>query len=112
MHGVELIGFDLDPAARQLAFDRDRLKAALGKLRLYRLLVDARHWSANVALEFRRASYGRRPPALKGEPRSRYERGAAPCVFLPAATRGYASRGSAAPRHGPSRPLPCRREGS
>src|SRR5262249_58623571 len=44
--GVELVGVDLDAAARQLAFDRDRLEAALGKLRLQRLLVDARHWSA------------------------------------------------------------------
>src|SRR5215467_15798541 len=46
MHGVELVGVDLDAAARQLTFDRDRLEAALGKLRLQRLLVDARHWSA------------------------------------------------------------------
>src|SRR4029077_18603696 len=33
-HGVGLVGLDLDPAVRQLAFDRDRLEAALGKLRL------------------------------------------------------------------------------
>src|SRR5262249_56823005 len=46
MHGVKLVGLDLDAAARELAFDRDRLEAALGKLRLQRLLVDARHWSA------------------------------------------------------------------
>src|SRR5919204_5240751 len=46
MHGVELVSVDLDAAARQFAFDRDRLEAALGKLRLQRLLVDARHWSA------------------------------------------------------------------
>src|SRR6476660_3160868 len=52
MHGVELVGLDLDAAARQLAFDRDRLEPALGKLRLQRLLVDARHWSAMCGPEF------------------------------------------------------------
>jgi hypothetical protein len=34
VHGVELVGVDLDAAVRQLALDRDRLETALGKLRL------------------------------------------------------------------------------
>src|SRR5262245_48530973 len=46
MHWVELVGLDLDAPARQFTFDRDGLKAALGKLRLQRLFLDARHWSA------------------------------------------------------------------
>src|SRR5499427_3813370 len=46
MHGVELVGLDLDAPARQFTFDRDGLKAALGKLRLQNLFPDARHWSA------------------------------------------------------------------
>src|SRR5258708_35322805 len=46
MHGVELVGLDLDAPARQFTFDRDGLKAAFGKLRLQRLFFDARHWSA------------------------------------------------------------------
>src|SRR5258708_36916849 len=46
MHGVELVGLDLDASAWQFTFDRDGLKAALGKLRLQRLFLDARHWSA------------------------------------------------------------------
>src|SRR5262245_2172081 len=43
MHWVELVGLDLDAPARQFTFDRDGLKAALGKLRLQRLFLDARH---------------------------------------------------------------------
>src|SRR6516164_4668711 len=46
MHWVELVGLDLDAPARQFMFDRDGLKAALGKLRLQRLFLDARHGSA------------------------------------------------------------------
>src|SRR5215472_6648382 len=46
MHGVELVGLDLDAPARQFTFDRDGLKAALSKLRLQHLFLDARHWSA------------------------------------------------------------------
>src|SRR6266446_9051462 len=46
MHGVELAGLDLDASAWQFTFDRDGLKAAFGKLRLQRLFLDARHWSA------------------------------------------------------------------
>src|SRR5262245_34995410 len=43
MHGIELVGLDLDASARQFTFDRDGLKAALSKLRLPCLFVDARH---------------------------------------------------------------------
>src|SRR5262249_62157359 len=46
MHGVELVGLDLDAPARQFTFDRDGLKAALSKLRLQNLFLGARHWSA------------------------------------------------------------------
>src|SRR6266481_2977440 len=46
MHGVELVGLDLDAPARQFMFDRDGLKSALSKLRLQHLFLDARHWSA------------------------------------------------------------------
>src|SRR6201982_3713113 len=50
MHGVELVGLDLDASARQFTFDRDGLKAAFGKLRLQNLFLDARHWSATSSL--------------------------------------------------------------
>src|SRR5262249_17551048 len=43
MHGVELVGLDLAAPARQFTFDRDGLKAALSKLRLQLLFLDARH---------------------------------------------------------------------
>src|SRR5215472_9701308 len=46
MHGVELVGLDLDASARQFTFDRHGLKAAPSKVRLQRLFLDARHWSA------------------------------------------------------------------
>src|SRR6266481_6457068 len=106
MHRVKLVGLDLDASVRQFTLDRDRLEAALRKLRRQRLFVDAGHWSAMSWVShvlthgFHRASYRRQAPLLNGErTRSRYEPGAAPCVFLPAAIRGYAFRGSAAPRH-------------
>src|SRR5260370_11981859 len=106
MHGVELVGLDLDAPARQFTFDRDGLKAALSKVRLQRLFRDARHWSAtSLAPEIHRASYRRPAPVLNGDrTRSRYEPGAAPSVFLRVAIRGYSFRGSTAPRRVRLRP--------
>src|SRR5436305_618270 len=100
MHGVELVGLDLDASAWQFTFDRDGLKAALGKFRLQRLFFDARHWSATSCTpEIYRASYTHQSPVLNGErTRSRYEPGAAPSVFLRVAIRGYRFHGSTAPR--------------
>src|SRR6516225_7781185 len=92
MHGVELVGLGLDAPARQFTFDRDGLKAALSKLRLQRLFLDARHWSATSWPPNLRASYRRQAPVLNGErTRSRYEPDASPSVFLPVATREYSS---------------------
>src|SRR4029077_1277721 len=105
MHGVELVGLDLDAPARQFTFDRDGLKAAFGKLHLQRLFLDARHCSHVLASEMRRASYRRQAPVLNGErTRSRYEPGAAPSVFLRVAIRGYSFHGSTAPRRVRLRP--------
>src|ERR1700756_2548501 len=109
MHGVELVGLDLDASAWQFTFDRDGLKAAFGKLRLQRLFLDARHWSATSWPPKSTASYGRPAPVLNGErTRSRYEPGAAPSVFLRVAIRGYSFHGSTAPRRVRLRPLTCR----
>src|SRR5215467_11320218 len=97
MHGVELVGFELDASSRQFTLDRDRLEAVFGKLRLQRLFLDARHWSAI----FRppnspRASYRPQACVLNGaNPGSRCELGAAPSAVLRAAIRGYGFRGSA-----------------
>jgi hypothetical protein len=58
MHRMEPVGLDLDASAREFAFERDRLEAVLGKLRLQRLFLDAWHWSAIFPpLNFPRASY-------------------------------------------------------
>src|SRR6266481_70132 len=96
MHGVELVGLDLDASARQFTFDRDGLKAALSKLRLQRLFL---------APEIYRASYRRQAPVLNGErTRSQYEPGAAPSVFLRVAIREYRFHGSMAPRRVRLRP--------
>src|SRR5260221_14745455 len=46
MHRVKLVGLDLDASVRQLTLDRDRLEAALRKLRRQRLFVEAGLWSA------------------------------------------------------------------
>src|SRR5262245_60985990 len=113
MHGVKLVGLDLDaPSGNARLIEID------SKPRLASSVFSA-CWLMRgigqpcVAPNFRRASCRRRTPALNGEPtRSRYERGEAPCVFLPAEARGYASRGSAAPRHGRSPPLPWGRQAS
>src|SRR6516162_6492537 len=105
MHGVELVSLDLDAPARQFTFDRDGLKAALGKLRLQRLFLDARHWSVTSWPRFHRASYRRPAPVLNGErTRSRYEPGATPSVFLRVAIREYRFHGSMAPRRVRLRP--------
>src|SRR5215467_11839143 len=105
MHGVELVGLDLDAPALQFTFDRDGLKAALSKLRLQRLFLDARHWSATSWPPKSTASYRRPAPVLNGDrTRSRYEPGAAPSVFLRVAIRGYRFRGSTAPRRVRLRP--------
>src|SRR5262249_53675054 len=99
MHRVELVGLDLDAPARQFTFDRDGLKAARSKVRLQRLFLDARHWSATSWPRNPRASYRRPLPVLNGDrTHSRYEPGAAPSVFLRVAIRGYSFHGSTAPR--------------
>src|SRR5215831_14338078 len=107
MHGVELVGLDLDAPDRQFTFDRDGLKAALSKVRLQRRFLDARHWFSHVlAPEIHRASYRRPAPVLNGDrTRSRYESGAAPSVFLRVAIRGYSFHGSTAPQRVRLRPL-------
>src|SRR5262249_3696826 len=105
MHGVELVGLDLDAPGRQFTFDRDGLKAALSKLRLQRLFLDARHWIATSWPPIYRASYKHQAPVLNGQrTRSRYEPGAAPSVFLRVAIRGYSFHGSTAPRRVRLRP--------
>src|SRR5260370_29908021 len=105
MHGVELVGLDLDAPARQFTFDRDGLKAAFGKLRLQRLFLDARHWSATSWPPKSTASYRRPAPVLNGEQtRSQYGPGAAPSVFLRVAIRGYRVRRATATRRVRLRP--------
>src|SRR5262249_52358701 len=95
MHGVELVGFDLDASSRQFTLERDRLDTVLGKLRLERLFLDARHWQAIFwRPNSPRASYRPQGCVLNGgNPRSRCESGAAPSAVLRAAIRAYGFRG-------------------
>src|SRR5256886_15573404 len=103
MHGIELVGVDLDASARQFTSNRDGLEAALSELLLQRLFLDARHGS--VAPEFHCASYRRQAPVLNGERRrSRCEPGVAPYGFLRVAIRGYGFRGLAGRRRVRLRP--------
>src|SRR5262249_61516949 len=97
MHGVELVGLDLDASAGQFTLDRHRLEAALRKLGLQRLLVDARHWF--LARNSARASYRRRSHALnRTHVRSRCAPGAAPSALLRWVVLRGAFPGSPPPR--------------
>src|SRR5262245_60413492 len=95
MHGMELVGVDLDASPGQFTLDRHRLEAALGKLRLQRLLVNARHGPGVSAANFQGASYRRCALALNStHVRSRCARGATPSALLRGVIRGCAFRGS------------------
>src|SRR5215510_11233105 len=109
MHGVGLVGFDLDASSREFTLDRDRLEAVFSQLRLQRLFLDARHWPAIFwPPNSPRASYRPQEGVLNGaSPRSRCAPGAAPSAVLRAAIRGYGFHGSAERRGVRLRPLAC-----